>query len=109
MKPRPPFGEQSPMPCLLILLALGLPRLAIVLLFLFSDYLSRAIHSGLWLILGFFFMPFTTLAYAFAKNHHGSVDGWYLALVIVAVLLDFGALGGGTEARKRHRPDRLLP
>jgi hypothetical protein len=97
------------MPCLLILLALGLPRLAIVLLFLFSDYLSRAIHSGLWLILGFFFMPFTTLAYAFAKNHHGSVDGWYLALVIVAVLLDFGALGGGTEARKRHRPDRLLP
>lgn len=91
------------MPCLLVLLVLGLPRLALLLMFLFSDYLSRAIQTGLWLILGFLFMPWTTLAYAFAKNHHGSVEGWYLALVVVAVLVDLGGIGGGSEARKRHR------
>lgn len=92
------------MPCLIILLILGLPRLVIALTFLFSDYLSRAIHSGLWLILGFLFMPFTTLAYAFAKNHHGRVDGIYLALVVVAVLVDLGAVGGGSKARNKLRP-----
>lgn len=88
------------MPCLIILLMLGLPRLVMVLLFLFSDYLSRAIGAGLWLILGFLFMPFTTLAYAFAKNHHGTVEGWYLALVVLAVLVDLGLIGGGSKARK---------
>ena len=104
MKLRTADGEQSSMPCLLILLMLGLPRLVMVLLFLFSDYLSRAIGAGLWLILGFLFMPFTTLAYAFAKNHHGSVDGWYLALVVLAALVDLGLIGGGSKARKKLRP-----
>lgn len=90
------------MPCLVILLMLGLSRLVLVLLFLFSDYLSRAIHTGLWLVLGFLFMPLTTLAYAFAKNQHGSVDGWYLALVVLAVLLDLGLIGSGSKARKKR-------
>lgn len=90
------------MPCLLVLLLLGTPRLVLALLFLFSDYLSRAIHTGLWLILGFIFLPFTTLAYAFGINSHGSIDGWYLALVVLGVLLDLGLIGSGSKARKRR-------
>lgn len=91
------------MPCLIVLLLLGLPRLVMALIFLSSDYLTRAIHSGLWLVLGFLFMPWTTLAYAFAINHHGSIDGWYLALVVLAVLIDLGLVGGGSRARRLRR------
>lgn len=83
------------MPCLLALLALLTPRLVIVLLVIFSDYIGNAYQTILWPLLGFFFLPMTTLAYAFAINSNGSVDGIYLVLVVLAVLFDLGSLGGG--------------
>jgi hypothetical protein len=85
------------MPCLIILVAFGLPRLTLILLALFSDYLTRAYGALIWPLLGFFFAPYTTLAYAWAKNSHGSVDGFYLVAVILAVLVDIGAFGGGSR------------
>jgi hypothetical protein len=83
------------MPCLLGCLALSVPRLVLVLVWLFSDYLGRAIHSNLMLLLGFVFLPLTTLVYAWAKNANGSVEGMYLVFVIVAVLVDVGIVGAG--------------
>ncbi len=91
------------MHCLLGLIGFFFPRLAIVLLWLFSDYLGRAFSAGLWPVLGFFFAPFTTLAYAWAKNSHGSIDGMYLVVVIVAVLMDLGVFGSGAHARRKNR------
>jgi hypothetical protein len=86
-----------------VILALLFPRLTIVLLVIFSDYIGRAFDGGVILpLLGFLFMPFTTLAYAAALNEHGSVDGWFLVLVILAVLADLGVIGGGAEARRRR-------
>ena len=83
------------MPCLIALLALLAPRFVIILLLIFSTYMSSAYQTILWPVLGFIFMPFTTLAYAFAINSNGSVSGLYLVVVVIAVLLDLGALGGG--------------
>jgi hypothetical protein len=93
------------MPCIVILLLLGLPRLALFLLFIGSDYLNRAYAStsNLWPLLGFLFMPLTTLAYAFSKNTWGEIKGLGTVLVIVAVLLDLGLLGA--SRRKRARAD----
>ena len=88
------------MPCLLVLIAFFFPRLVIALLALLTDYMSTAYHSFLWPLLGFFFLPYTTLAYAWAINSHGSVEGVHLAVVIVAVLVDLGVLGGGARARR---------
>lgn len=91
------------MPCLLALIAFFFPRLAIILIAIFSDYLGRAFHGEwLWPVLGFFFMPFTTLAYAFGVNHGGGIGGIYLVLVIIAVLMDVGVIGGGAAGRKRR-------
>lgn len=87
------------MPCLLALLSLLAPRLVIILLAIFSSYLSSAYQTILWPVLGFFFMPFTTLAYAWAINSNGSVAGFYLAVVVVAVLFDLGSMGGGYSQR----------
>jgi hypothetical protein len=91
------------MPFVIGCLALSAPRLALALVFLFSNYLGRAYQSGLWPLLGFFFMPLTTLAYAWAINSHGSVDGGYLIVVVVAVLIDWGILGGSAKNRYRRR------
>jgi hypothetical protein len=90
------------MPCLLGCLALFFPRVAIVLIWLFSDYLGRAYDTVLWPLLGFFFLPLTTLAYAWAINSNGSVNGLYLVVVIVAVLVDLGLLGGGAHSGRRR-------
>ncbi len=46
-----------------------------------------------------FFIPLTALAYAFAVNSNGSVTGFYLVLVVVAVLVDLGLIGGGEASR----------
>ena len=95
------------MPCLLGLFALFVPRLVLFLIWLFSDYLGRAYDSVLWPLLGFLFMPLTTLAYAFAMNsNNGSVSGLYLVLVVLAVLIDLGMLGGGEAQRRRTRSRR---
>ncbi len=93
------------MGCILALLALITPRIVIVLLFLFTGYLHSA-YSGVslvWPILGFFFLPLTTLAYAFAINTHGSVTDLYLVIVIVAILIDIGSFGGSARVSKRPR------
>jgi hypothetical protein len=88
--------------CFGILLALISPRLFIAFLFFFTDYLSRAYHSFLWPLLGFFVLPWTTLAYAWAINAHGSVRGIYLVAVVAAVLVDLSSHGGGARYRRRR-------
>ncbi len=91
------------MPCLLALLALLFPRLVIVLVWLFSDYLHAAYETVLWPVLGFIFLPLTTLAYAFAVNAGGGVQGGYLVLVVIAVLLDLGTFTPGLRrGETRH-------
>jgi hypothetical protein len=89
------------MPCFVGCLALSAPRLAIVLVVLFSDYIGRAFESNLWALLGFLFLPSTTLAYAWAINSRGSVEGVHLAVVVIAALLDLGLIGGSASRRRR--------
>ena len=78
-----------------------------VVLWLFSSYLSTAFGTWVWPLIGFFVLPTTTLAYAVAQNRYGGVRGVGLALVILGVLVDLGALaGGGRGAGKRWTGDR---
>ncbi len=91
------------MPCLVGILAFFFPRLAIVAVVIFSDYLGAAYQTVFWPLLGFLFMPLTTLAYAWAINANGSVSGGYLVIVILTVLMDLGILGGGASNRRVRR------
>jgi hypothetical protein len=87
------------MPCLLAAVAFFFPRLILALLFLFGDYLGQAYQTVLWPVLGFFVMPYTTLAYAWAwHSGSGSVQGFGLFVVILAVLADFSTHGGSGHA-----------
>ena len=85
--------------CLLILLALVGPRLVLFLLWLFTNYLSRAFDTFLLPLLGFIFLPWTTIAYAVAQNELGGLNGLGLLLVILGLLGDIGVLGGGARSR----------
>lgn len=88
------------MGCLLAIVGLITPRVVLVVLWILTDYLSRAFETFLWPLLGFFFLPTTTLAYAVGTNSLGGFEGWGLVVLILGVLLDFGVLGGGARARR---------
>jgi hypothetical protein len=88
--------------CLLVLAVLALPRTVMVILWLFSSYLSQAYGTWIWPLLGFFVLPTTTLAYAVAENRYDGLRGIGLVLVVLGALVDLGALGGGRGLFRRR-------
>ncbi len=90
------------MPCLLLILVLAFPRIVLLLLFLFSTYLERAYHGLLLPLFGFIFLPLTTLVYAWMTNTGQPMAGINLLLLIVAVVIDVGGLGGGEYHRRKR-------
>ena len=88
------------MPCLVVLLALISPRLALVAMWLFSSILSRAFDSWLLPLIGFFVLPWTTLAYAgMWSSGTNEVYGFEWFIVGLAFVIDLGAYVGGRSAR----------
>ncbi len=84
------------MPCLLLLLVVLFPRVALALLFFLSTYLDRPFrHNLIILILGFVFLPLTTLVYAWMFHSGLPVEGINIAYLIIAAILDLGLVGGG--------------
>jgi hypothetical protein len=85
---------------LAVLLALISPRLALVAIWLFSNVLGRAFDSVLLPLIGFFLLPWTTLAYAvmWDVGTH-DVTGFEWFVVVLAFLADLGAYGGTARGR----------
>ena len=89
------------MGCLVVLFALISPRLALFLTWIFSDTLSHAFGSWIVPLLGFFLLPWSTLAYAafwdWGAGHHVTGFEWFF--VILAFLLDLSSWFGGRRAQ----------
>jgi hypothetical protein len=86
-------------PCLFVLLALGAPRLVVVLLWLFSHWFSGIFSLALWPVLGFIFLPTTLLWYTAVQHWFGGQ--WTLLPIVgivVALLIDLSPAAG-----RRHR------
>lgn len=77
--------------CLVILFALISPRLALFGIWIFSDLLSRAFESWIEPLIGFFLLPWTTLAYAALWSSSDGVNGFEWFIVVLAFLIDLGA------------------
>jgi hypothetical protein len=89
------------MPCLAVVLALVSPRLALIVMALFSNILSRAFDSWLLPTIGFFILPWTTLAYGVMWDigtHKVSGFEWFV--VVLAFLADLGSYGGTARGRR---------
>ncbi|HEX7348312.1 MAG TPA: hypothetical protein VF264_01505 [Rhodanobacteraceae bacterium] len=72
------------MPCLFVVLALGAPRLVVVLLWLFSHWFSGIFSLALWPVLGFLFLPTTLLWYTAVQHWFG---GQWTLLPIIGIVL----------------------
>ena len=79
------------MGCFVALLALFSPRLALFALWLFGDLLSRAFDDWWLPLLGFFLLPWTTLAYAVMWSSSNDVTGFEWFIVILGFLFDLGS------------------
>ena len=87
--------------CFVALFALISPRLALVILAIFSNVLSHAFNSWIIPVLGFFLLPWTTLSYAafwdWGPGHHVTGFEWFF--VILAFLIDLSSYAGGRRAQ----------
>jgi hypothetical protein len=88
------------MGCLIALIALFSPRLALFLVWLFSDLLSRAFDGWVVPVLGFLLLPWTTLVYVLLYSSGNRVQGFEWFLVALAFLVDLGAYGGGAHSQR---------
>ena len=87
------------MGCFLALLALFSPRLALIALWLFGDLLGRAFEDWFVPVLGFFLLPWTTLAYAVMWSSENQVTGFEWFIVILAFFFDLGSYAGSSRMR----------
>ena len=82
------------MPCLIGLVALAIPRVVIAGLYFLSTWFNGIFENVIVLLLGFVFMPMTTLWYSVVINYFGGE--WSLIPIIggvMAVMSDLGQLG----------------
>lgn len=88
------------MACLLAVLVVAFPRIAIVLLYFLTNFFSGIYHSLLIPILGFVFLPLTLLAYTYLLDAHMPVDSVSsLVILFIAIILDLGLVGGAARRR----------
>ncbi len=86
--------------CCLIIAVLAFPRIVLVCMFLFSNYLEHAYHGLIVPILGFILLPLTTITYAWLMNTHQPIQGFNLLILIVAAVIDAGGISGGALRRR---------
>ena len=83
------------MPCLLALLAVAFPRVAIVLLWLFSNFFAGVYHGIIIPVIGFLFLPLTLIVYTYlAKTSGGHLTTTQFVFIFIAVVVDLGLIGG---------------
>ncbi len=87
------------MGCIVALFALFSPRLALFVLWLFGDLLGRAFEDWFVPLLGFFLLPWTTLAYAVMWSSADRVHGFEWFIVILAFFFDLGSYAQGQRTR----------
>jgi len=91
------------MGCILAILSCLMPRVVIIALAITTDWISQAYETTMWPLIGWFFMPFTTLAYMAAMlNNDHQVSGGWLVLIIVAVLFDLGGQGSTVSSSRSN-------
>ena len=91
------------MGCLLPIIAIFVPRVVMFFIFLLTNWFTQAYQTVLWPLLGFLFMPYTTLAYMAAMlNNHHELSGAWIVLVVVAVFFDLGGQGHSSRRVRRR-------
>ncbi len=88
---------------LFALLGAAFPRIAIVLLWLFTNFF-RGVFDGIIIpVLGFLFLPLTLLVYTYIDKTYGPhMTIIQLVCIFVAVVIDLGLVSSGGRFRPRR-------
>jgi hypothetical protein len=94
--------------CLIALLLFFGPRVALAVIWLFTDWYA-SFSSTLVALAGFVFLPWTSLAWMYTFFHnHGQLSGGYVLLVVLGALADMSVYRGHKDYRRwRQRPSTL--
>jgi hypothetical protein len=90
------------MGCFLVLFALVSPRLALFFTLVFSDWVGDAFDGWFLPVLGFFVLPWTTLAYIVMWQLTPGVVGFEWFIVILAFFVDLGSYAKTSSARSNQ-------
>ncbi len=89
------------MGCILVLLALITPRLAIILLWFFTHWFRGLFATALWPILGFIFLPTTLLWYTMVQHWFGGQwTLWPVVGLVLALMIDVSPASGRRARRE---------
>ena len=88
--------------CAAVLAAWISPRFVLFLIWLFGDRLDIAFDSFWTGFAGFLFLPWTTLAFAFAYAPQAEVSGIGWLVVGLALAFDLSTWFGGDRERRRR-------
>jgi hypothetical protein len=89
------------MPCLLALVIVFFPRVAILLLYFFTNFFQGVYTTIIWPILGLLLLPVTLLAYTWLAKTNQPMDTVFYVVIAIAVILDLGLMGGSARRRRR--------
>jgi hypothetical protein len=103
--------------CLVVLLLAGFPRIALIVWWLVNSARVEGVFAGwsttvgsitgpdwTWPLVGLVFVPWTTIAYVFVAP--GGLTALEWIVMVIALLIDLGAHGGGGRAYRRRRSER---
>ncbi len=96
--------------CFVLALGAFAPRVALALMALFNDEITKA-FDGNWVVplIGWFLLPYSTLAFVLVHWRTGDVDGFGWLFVALAFVLDLGSYLGSWTRRQQvttyYRPD----
>ena len=88
--------------CLIVGVLAASPRLILLGMWLFTDYLTTAGIAFFWGFVGWIFLPSTTIAYSIAVNSFGGLHGWGTVIFAAGVLIDILIYAGGGRSRRER-------
>jgi hypothetical protein len=93
--------------CIFALISLASPRLGFLFLWIFTNYVERAFDGFLLPLLGFLFLPFSSVVYVLVYNPVTGVSFWGWVFVVFAFLLDLGSYGGSAYSNRSYVTERM--
>ena len=84
--------------CIVLTAGFAGPRIAFVLVWIFTDLVTRAFDTFWWPLLGLLFAPWTALMYILAFAPVGGVSGFGIFLVGIGILADIASYAGGLRS-----------
>src|SRR5512140_3084374 len=94
------------MPCLFALFSVFTPRLAVLFMWLARPTMFSAAFGGSWLwpLLGFIFLPFTTIMYVLLWTPGIGLTGFDWIWLILAVFCDLSHYAGNAYSNRNQIP-----